>query len=83
MPRKTEDANEIKPKYFRVDDETASKIEQLSTEVFNSKNECLKALVQLYELEQSKKTMPGLRQILIISGHTCLSLKSLICICYS
>lgn len=59
MPRKTEDANEIKPKYFRVDDETASKIEQLSTEVFNSKNECLKALVQLYELEQSKKTMPG------------------------
>ena len=59
MPRKTEDANEIKPKYFRVDDETASKIEQLSTEVFNSKNECLKALVQLYELEQSEKTMPG------------------------
>ena len=59
MPRKTEETNEIKPKYFRIDDETAAKIEQLSTEVFNSKNECLKSLVQLYELEQSKKTMPG------------------------
>lgn len=59
MPRKSEETSEIKPKYFRVDDETAAKIEQLSTEVFNSKNECLKALVQLYELEQSKKTMPG------------------------
>lgn len=59
MPRKTEETSEIKPKYFRIDDETAAKIEQLSTEVFNSKNECLKSLVQLYELEQSKKTMPG------------------------
>lgn len=59
MPRKPEDTNEMKPKYFRVDDETAAKIEQLSTEVFNSKNDCLKALVQLYELEQSKKTLPG------------------------
>lgn len=59
MPRKAEETNEIKPKYFRIDDETAAKIEQLSTEVFNSKNECLKSLVQLYELEQSKKTMPG------------------------
>ena len=59
MPRKNEDTNEIKPKYFRVDDETAAKIEQLSTEVFHSKNECLKALIQIYELEQNKKTMPG------------------------
>lgn len=59
MPRKAEETKEIKPRYFRIDDETAEKIERLSTEMFNSKNECLKSLVQLYELEQSKKTLPG------------------------
>lgn len=58
MPRK-EETNEMKTKYFRIDDETAAKIEQLSTEVFNSKNDCLKSLVQLYELEQGKKAMPS------------------------
>lgn len=59
MPRKAEDSMELKTRSYRVDDETQEKIERLTSSVFGSKNECLKSLIQLYELQESKKTLPG------------------------
>ena len=60
MARKTTDTTEVKPRSYRIDDETQENFEALTEKYFGSKNECLKSLIQLFELEESKKTLPGI-----------------------
>lgn len=60
MARKAADNAEVKPRSIRIDDETQESFEALTAKYFGSKNECLKSLIQLYELEESKKTLPGI-----------------------
>ena len=59
MARKAADTADVKPRSYRIDDETQKNFEELTKKYFGSKNECLKSLIQLYELEESKKTLPG------------------------
>lgn len=59
MARKAADTAEVKPRSYRIDDETQESFEALTAKHFDSKNQCLKSLIQLYELEESKKTLPG------------------------
>lgn len=60
MARKATDTTEVKTRSIRIDDETQESFEALTQKYFGSKNECLKSLIQLYELEESKKTLPGI-----------------------
>lgn len=48
---------EYKVKSFRVDDETFEKFKAISTDVFSNQGQCLSALINLYETENSKATI--------------------------
>ena len=59
MARNNDEALELKTRSYRIDDETQEKFEAIVAEHFGTKNECLKSLILLFELEESKKALPG------------------------
>ena len=49
---------ELKVKSFRVDEDTFSKFKEIAASEFRKyKGQCLDALINLYETEQSKSTL--------------------------
>lgn len=60
MAQENTGTSEIKNRSIRLDDETEAKLTALAKECFNSKNECVKSLIQIYQVEQSRMNLPGL-----------------------
>ena len=48
---------ELKVKSFRVDEDTFSKFKEIAASEFGNQGQCLDALINLYETEQSKSTL--------------------------
>lgn len=48
---------ELKVKSFRVDEETFSKFKEIAASEFGNQGQCLDALINIYETEQSKSTL--------------------------
>lgn len=48
---------ELKVKSFRVDEETFSKFKEIAAAEFGNQGQCLDALINIYETEQSKSTL--------------------------
>ena len=51
----------LKPKSFRIDDETADKFKQISASIGGNQQEAFVKLIETYELQSSKSALPDQR----------------------
>ncbi|MGL4656124.1 MAG: hypothetical protein ACRCWM_09625 [Sarcina sp.] len=52
---------ELKVKSFRVDEDTFAKFKEIASSEFGNQSQCLEALINIYETEESKSTLIGRR----------------------
>lgn len=52
---------EIKPKSFRIDDETSEKIKQIASDIGGNQQETLSKLIESYEFQKGKSVIPERR----------------------
>lgn len=52
-------SEELKPKSFRVSDETANKFKEISAAIGGNQQETLARLIDIYEMQASKAAMPS------------------------
>ncbi|MBQ3781844.1 MAG: hypothetical protein II838_00190 [Lachnospiraceae bacterium] len=50
---------ELKPKSFRIKEETANRIKEIANELGSNQQECLSRLIECYELQSAKSVMVG------------------------
>lgn len=56
-----EKKEELRPKSFRIKDETASRIKEIAQELGGNQQECLAKLIECYEMQSAKSVMVGKR----------------------
>ena len=52
------DGKELKPKSFRITDETAEKLKEIAATIGGNQQEVLAKLIEIYELQTSKNVLP-------------------------